>query len=150
MRGGSVLVRLRRIERCRRAAGCREDGFTLLEVLVALGILGLSLSVLLGVFGMALDRTRAYRSRTAAEHLAQVLLLQAETVDPSELADRHGTAAPDLAWAIKTSPYGAAEDRNAWQGAPVQILVQVQWQDHGRTRALSLSTLRIVSGGGHD
>lgn len=128
----------------------REAGFTLLEVLVALGILGMSLTVLLGVFTMALDRTRASQTRAVAEHLAHTLLLQAEKIDPSELIDKHGTADPGFAWSIKTTPYGTTEDRNAWQDKPTRILVNVQWKDHGRDRVISLSTLRIVPEGKRD
>ncbi len=144
-----MLVRLRRVVLRRKKTRSYDDGFTLLEVLVALGILSMSLTVLLGVFTMALDRTHSNESRTSAEHLAEALLLQASTADPSALADSHGTQA-DVIWTIKTSPYGTSEDRSAWQSAPVRIVAEVQWQDHGRARALSLSTLRIVPGAGHD
>jgi general secretion pathway protein I len=138
----------RRVSR-RKKACSHDDGFTLLEVLVALGILAMSLTVLLGVFTMALDRTRSNESRTAAEHLAEALLLRAETTDVSALGDSHGTQS-DLTWTIKTSPYGTSEDRSAWQSAPLRIVAEVQWQDHGRARTLSLSTLRIAPGAGHD
>jgi prepilin-type N-terminal cleavage/methylation domain-containing protein len=146
---GHILVRLRRIV-LRRRQTCHDDGFTLLEVLVALGILGMSLSVLLGVFTMALDHTRSNQTRIVAERLAEAMLLQAETADASVPLDQRGDAAPNMRWTVKTTPYGGAEDRNAWQGTPKQILVQVQWQDHGRDRSLSLSTLKIVPGDGHD
>ena len=147
---GRIFAWVRRQIVCRHPATADDDGFTLLEVLVALGILGLSLSVLLGVFSMALNRTRANQSKTAAEHLAEALLLQAETADPAKLTDSHGTAATGLVWAIKTSPYGSADDRNGWQNAPAKIIVNVQWQDQGRARVLTLSTLKIVPGSGHD
>jgi general secretion pathway protein I len=127
----------------------RESGFTLLEVLVALAILGMSLSVLLGVFTMALDRTRSDQKKGASELLAKALLNETETIAPEDLRDRHGIAAQDLAWSIKVSPYGSPEDRQAWQNWPVQILVRVEWQDHGRARTLSLSTLRIAPEPGH-
>jgi prepilin-type N-terminal cleavage/methylation domain-containing protein len=126
-----------------------ESGFTLLEVLVALGILGMALSVLFAMFTTALDRTQANKTRVAAEHLAEALLLRAETSDPEALHDSRGTAAPTFEWTIKTTPYGSDADRQAWQGAPLHIRVDVQWNDHGRARTVSLSTLRIVPGGEH-
>jgi general secretion pathway protein I len=133
----------------RQATRRGDDGFTLLEVLVALGILGMSLSVLFAVFTTALDRTRANRTQLAAEHLAEALLLQAKTTDPKALHDSHGTVAPAFEWNIKTTPYGTDVDRKAWQGLPLHIRVDVRWDDHGRSRTMSLSTLRIVPGGEH-
>jgi general secretion pathway protein I len=145
---GGICRQVNRGER-RVQRRTQEDGFTLLEVLVALGILGMSLSVLFAVFGAALDRTQTNKTRIAAEHLAEALLLQAETIDPKALHDSHGTAAPAFEWTVKTAPYGSDADRQAWSGVLLKVSVDVRWDDHGRSRSLSLSTLRIVPGGEH-
>ena len=44
----------------------REEGFTLLEVMVALSILGVALTVLFGVFANNLARSRETQSRLEA------------------------------------------------------------------------------------
>ncbi len=132
-----------------RHDGVREGGFTLLEVLVALGILGMSLSVLLGVFSLALDRTRESRQKEAAYSLAEALLLKAETTPSAEIKDATGFAEPQLRWRLHVQDYGSDQDRAHWQGHPVEVWVTVNWEDHGRTRSVSLSTLRFQPGPNH-
>lgn len=127
-----------------------DSGFTLLEVLVALAILGLSLSVLLGTFTLALDRVRAHETNTAAQNLAQALLLKMETAEPSEVTNVSGTVDAKLHWRIQVQDYGNAQDHDNWRQRVMQVRVTVTWEDHGRDRSVSLSTLRLLPENGHD
>lgn len=124
------------------------DGFTLLEILIALAILGLSLSVVFGSFSLALDRTRAAKTKSAAEQLARTLLLQSETTDPAALKNQNGQTTDHLTWRVQISDYGSAEERTAWKGDAKDILVLVSWEDHGSTRSVSLHSMRLVKGDG--
>lgn len=125
-----------------------SEGFTLLEILVALAILGLSLSVVFASFSLALDRTRASQTNSAAEHLARALLLQSETADPAALKNQSGETGGHLTWQVRIADYGSAEDRAAWTNDAKDIFVRVSWKDHGRTRSVSLRSLRLVKGDG--
>lgn len=119
------------------------DGFTLLEILVAIAILGLSLSVLLGTFTLALDRARESRTKEAAQALAQALLLRVETAAPDDIRPEAGAQSP-LYWRIAVQDFGSAEDRQSWKERALQVRVTVFWNDHARKRSLSLSTLRLL------
>ncbi len=151
--GGSVMVGSARRGtsswRIGRAGGYRsmsdarsEQGFTLLEVLVALAIAVLSFAVLFRLIAADLDRTRAARDQTEAAALLQSLLAQ------SALAPMPGVtrgAFPNgYAWRVEVAPYtddGAAAD------GPVDamtVAATVSWQDGGLTRSRSLTTLRAV------
>ncbi|HEY5337640.1 MAG TPA: type II secretion system protein [Rhizomicrobium sp.] len=137
-------IRTRRHAPDRASPDNGDGGFTLLEVLVALAILGMSLAVLLGVFSQALNRTRENQRRADAYSLAQTLLLQTETALPSTLKDRTGASGSGLHWTVRFQDYGGAQDRANWQQRAVRISTLVRWDDHGRDRSASLSTLRLL------
>jgi general secretion pathway protein I len=123
-----------------------EAGFTLLEVLVALGVLSLSLTVLWAVFSQGLDRTREDQTRMAARSLAQSLLADAETMPPSLLKTETGET-NGFTWRIALSPYGSSDERQAWTLSPTNIAIEVSWADHGRDRMITLTTLRLLPKG---
>ena len=122
----------------------RERGFTLVEVLVALTILAVSLTVLFAVFGHSLARNEESRSRMAARTLASSLLAQAEASPTLSLGEATGHAEPDLAWRLDVQPYGSDADREAWPGNPAQISATVVWGERGPGQMLTLSTLRLL------
>jgi general secretion pathway protein I len=133
------------VSKAKPAPSAAADGFTLLEILVALAILAMSLTVLLSTFSLALDRTSASKTRDQAQALAKTLLLQAEVAPPAELGDRTGEN-QTMRWRLHVSPYGTTEERAAWRTQPAEVVVTVWWDDHGRTRALSLQSLTTLSG----
>jgi len=124
--------------------GAGERGFTLIEVLVALTILAVSLTVLFGIFGHALARNQESQSRMAARTLAASLLAQAESAPSLSVGAVTGRTAPDLAWRIDVRPYGTDEDLQAWPGQAAEISATVAWGARGPGQTLTLSTLRLL------
>lgn len=121
-----------------------ERGFTLIEVLVALTILAVSLTVLFGIFGHALARNQESQSRMAARTLASSLIAQAESAPQLSMGTVTGRAAPDFSWRIDVRPYGKDEDRQSWPGVAAQISATVVWGERGPGQTLTLSTLRLL------
>jgi general secretion pathway protein I len=115
-----------------------------MEVLVALAILAMSLGILLGVFSQALDRVREGQIEASAYNLAKSLLLRAETADPSDFKETQGVSGPDLRWRIHVQDYGSEQDRTNWPQRAVQVSTVVSWEDHGRDRFVTLSTMRLL------
>ncbi|HEY3779321.1 MAG TPA: type II secretion system protein [Rhizomicrobium sp.] len=120
-----------------------QSGFTLIEVLVALSILGVSLAVLLSIFLQGLDRARESKSESGARVLAQSLLSQARSTANPAIGTSDGKSNQFL-WRLQVLPYGTAADRAAWQENAAQIVATVSWHGDGGMRSISLSTLRVL------
>ncbi len=122
----------------------QQSGFTLIEVLVALAILGISLAVLLHIFSESLDRARESQNEIAASAIAQSLLADAGPSMPLVTGDTEGKTADGYAWRLHIEPYGTEDDRRAWKMNALFLTVTVGWKDGSKTRTMSLTTMRAV------
>lgn len=122
----------------------RADGFTLLEVLVALTVLGVALTVLFGIFGHSLSRSRETLSRLEARTAAAALLAQAETAPALKYGETQGHLSSGLDWRLSVRPYGDDKDRQAWPAAAAQVVATIRWGEHGDGQTFTLSTLRLM------
>lgn len=131
----------------------RRDGFTLIEVVLSLGLLLLGATAILGLlsFGAALARTAELRSLSAAAADAVVLDLE-ETLfplepdggagEPEAVVDRPVPGHPGLVYSARPSP---RPDEGA--GGPtreVRVDVEIRWKARGRPRTFSVLLLREV------
>jgi general secretion pathway protein I len=118
----------------------RSEGFTLVEVLVALAIVAIAFGVALGVLSGGL-------SRLDHDHNVQHALLVAQ----SELArvgqdvavadgEIRGEGESGFAWRIAISPYGAA----AGGLAAHRVVVTVGWHEGWQPREVRLETIRLA------
>lgn len=139
-------IRLPRNElSCRRLAARADEGFTLLEVLVALTILSISLGVLFAIFSRSLDRARTNRGEMQARVLAQSLLEQTAVADLVHVGVTQGHDSNGLSWTLRVEPFGSAEDRATWHLKPVAVAATVTWSD-AQEHSLTLKTLRLAAG----
>jgi general secretion pathway protein I len=122
----------------------REGGFTLLEVLVALTILGVALTVLFAVFGHSLARAREAQSRMEARTIAQGLLAQAQTAPTVAVGETSGRSGSGMEWRFDVERYGGDQDTQAWPAQAVEMTATVRWGDKGNGQSFSLCTLRLV------
>ena len=123
----------------------REDGFTLIEVLVALAIIGLALGAVAGVFGVGLTaHETASAAETALAIAEEQLSLAAATPHPGAA---NGVFANRFTWQATVAPYRdpANKAADAPTAAPplYRIAVSVAWNDGRHMREVSLSTLRL-------
>ena len=117
-----------------------QSGFTLVEVLIALAILGLSFTVLYGIMSDDLDRTRRARDEAVAISLLQSTLALAEA--QARPQDAEGDAGNGFAWHVTVDPAGGA--RADWPVDAVTVTATVSWRDGKMLRTRSLSELRVV------
>jgi general secretion pathway protein I len=129
----------------RSRTGDHEDGFTLIEVLVALAILSVSLATLLGIFMEGLERTRQNQDEMAARILAQSLLAQAGAVANPQLGEKTGRTNTGMQWRLDLHSLGAGPTSGVTMAA---VTASVYWRGSGGERSLTYSTLRPIPGGG--
>lgn len=119
-----------------------SEGFTLIEVLIAVAILGVSLAVILSGFSTSLDRMQETRDRTAALALAQSLMDRVGVDLPMSEGRREGTSEDGrLAWRIESESYGSDADRDAWPAEAYEVAASVSWQDGAES--IELRSLKV-------
>jgi general secretion pathway protein I len=120
-------------------------GFTLIEVLVALAIIGLALGALAGVFSTGLAGHETASAAEAALAVAEEQLALASAEPRPGAAS--GVFANRFAWHTAITPYADSDAKapDAPSALPslYRIAVSVAWHDGRRTREVSLSTLRL-------
>jgi type II secretion system protein I len=116
-----------------------RDGFTLLEVIVALAILGAGLLGLLELLSGSLRLSGGARDVTAASVYASQRLEEALLAPRLEEGVETGLFGENYRWTTEIS-FLAEEELPVFR--PVRIQVTVSWGDGTRERAVSLAATR--------
>lgn len=119
------------------AARRREDGFTLLEVLVAFAILTFALSALLLAFATGLRTTGRSAAIATATLQAQSLMDQVGNTIPLREADLSGVLEDGARWKVAVVPF----DTGDFGGAAYRVEIDVA-SDGGRS--VTLTSLRLA------
>lgn len=121
-----------------------QTGFSLLEVLVAFAILAVSLGVLMQIFSQATLATLVSAQYSRAASLAEARLNAVGTAIPLEEGAVSGDPENGIAWEVTIVPlsFGDASLPDP-PATPYRVNATALWQDAGRVRALTLSTLRL-------
>lgn len=125
--------------------GAAAAGFTLIEVLLALAIVGLALGALAGVFSNGLLGHQTASDAEAALSVAEEqLALAAATLQPGTT---RGNFAGRFAWQATVSRYRDDGDKDADIPTTLpqlyRVAVSVSWRDGYRSRQVALQTLRL-------
>lgn len=133
-----------RNQNCPRAA---DSGFTLLEVLVAVAIVGVALVMLLRLHLLSLDATLAAQDLTTAVLLAEGKLATFMAQSPREGEDEGQFDGPGLerfSWTTSVIDYdidlGVQNDGREEAIGLRHVTVSVHWRDGSRNRSYSLET----------
>lgn len=127
-----------------------QSGYTLIEVVVAFGVLALALTLLLGTLSGATRQVRdADLAGRAALH-AQSLLDQVGVGEALQPGTREGAFERGrYRWTLAVVPYreasAAAQPQAVAQPELMQLLLTVQWGPDPRRERLQLRTLRLVA-----
>ncbi|HUR26611.1 MAG TPA: hypothetical protein VM509_00375 [Planctomycetota bacterium] len=131
-------------------------GFTIVEVVIAMGLFLLGMSCVLGLlsFGAALTRTASLRNESASaieavvadleEHLFP-LVKQGDSVTvgpPAEIVDRPVPGRPDVTYSAKATPDPAQKD---YPGGALEYRVDVTmgWKSAGESQQKKFTTLCV-------
>ena len=128
----------------RPVRGSQPSGFTLLEVLVALAILGLALGALLQAFAGGLRRLTALDDYATAVMQARSEMDRLGAQLPLAEGQYSGSFADGMAWTARLRRYevGRSGGDAGLAVIPYEITVTVSWGQH---RALTLTSLRLAS-----
>jgi general secretion pathway protein I len=132
----------------RRHAACDPGGFTLLEVLLAIGILALALPILLGLRNWDLNLHSRAADITAATMLAQEKLIEAELLPVYPVGETTGDFRnPPPGYQVPGDIAERAE-RYRWKRiitttpltAVREVKIQILWQQGATDEVLEAST----------
>jgi general secretion pathway protein I len=120
-----------------------DDGFTLLEVIVALAILAFSSSVVFEVISNGIWRTRQAETGAQADLLVQSLLAEVGAEIPLREGQATGQFAGGFGWRLRIERFGDATDRQQWPLSAYTVMAEVLWDDASEKRSVTVKTLRL-------
>lgn len=103
----------------------RRLGFTLVEVVIALGVISFALVAILGLFPVAMDAAKSSRNETRAAAIAQYIFEQLNTQQPDRASLPLGTNA------ISTAPTDGNQLVNLTTNTGVQFIRFVAYNESG-------------------
>jgi general secretion pathway protein I len=125
---------------------CSKAGFALVEVLVALAILALALTVLVSVLADGTGRAGHAEKQARALLHAQSLLAAVGAEVALQQGRTSGRFEDGSRWHLTIEAHGDAADRRAWPVGAYRVSVEVAWVHAGQERSLVLTTLRLGTG----
>jgi general secretion pathway protein I len=120
-----------------------QDGFTLVEIIVALAILALCLSVLLPTISDALWHTSEAEAQAEAASMARSLLAQAGGTVPLREGEAAGQLDNGFRWRLRMEGYGGGANLQVLPIRAYRVMAEVLWNDARRERSVVLTTLRV-------
>ena len=121
----------------------RQQGFSLLEILVAFSILAISLSILLKIFSSGVNTAVIAENYTVATQIAESLMAKTGIEAPLTEGERSGIEDEKYHWQVNVSqlPPDVFEEGVMTELMAVQVIVD--WgEDNQNNRSIELNTVR--------
>lgn len=123
-----------------------QQGFSLLEILVAFSILAFSLTILLNIFSSGLRRTIVSEEYQKAVIIAQSRLAAAGVEEPLENGGQDGAAEGKYFWSVQVQAFdldAMGLDFEDEKLLPYQVTVTVEWLAGRNNRQFELTTIKL-------
>ncbi|KJV06621.1 general secretion pathway protein GspH [Methylocucumis oryzae] len=125
----------------------KQQGFSLLEILIAFAILAISLTILLKIFSAGTNTAIVAEEYTTAVQIAESLMTQVGVATRIQPGETSGDENERYHWRILITPYlpdPNLVDIKQLKLLMYQVVVTVSWSDGGDgERQLELSTLKL-------
>jgi general secretion pathway protein I len=125
-----------------------QGGFSLIEAIVALAIVGLALAAIAGVFSTGLRGHETAEGVDAALALAESKLAEAEAIATLRPGRSEGVFGGRYEWRLVVAPYqdeaAGPVDRIAKSLRLYRIEATAAWNDGHNRRQISLATMRLA------
>lgn len=141
-----------------------HKGFSLLEILVAFGIMAVALTIVLRIFGSGVNTAINSEDYTIATQIAESLMARTGTEIPLNVGEMRGTEINKYEWSVRMQPVptpafaltqrggsqrlksqGTAPEQEANPLQMVSVQVLVSWgNDDERRRVLELKTIKLL------
>lgn len=122
------------------------NGFTLLEIVVAMAIVGLGVVTLLELFSMGLRLAARSTTRTEANTYARQVMDEVLARRTLQDGSERGRAEPNRHWTLQIQPVQQSDQTltlsNDWELKEISLDMAVM--DGDRERHVELRTLRLV------
>jgi general secretion pathway protein I len=129
----------------------KQQGFSLLEILIAFSILALSLGILLKIFSGGVNTAMVAEDYTVAVEIAESLVAKTGTEIPLDDYQSSGEENKKYHWQLAISPFAVNAEGFDPKTLPAQLYkvhVIVAWgegEGGGDDRQLQLTTLKLAS-----
>ena len=130
-----------------RARATRANGFTLLEVLAAIALLGIAFAILMQVAGGAIGLTGQAADASEAAMWARSKLDSAYVVEPLQPSHSAGRFDRKFEWQLDVTPWHATAADDPTPLQLYQLDLQVSWGAAAHPHIANFRTLRLLSRG---
>jgi len=132
-----------------------QKGFTLLEILLAISILGVALTVIMQQFSAGLRIGQASKTYTTATAYAKQKLEEFQLEEEMEEGEEVGDFDDGYTWKVSVLPYEdymeeaveSGEDEELFEHLPLEMYrleSVVYWMEGEKEKSVSLVTLKTV------
>ncbi|MCK5356175.1 MAG: type II secretion system protein [Methyloprofundus sp.] len=124
----------------------RQQGFSLLEILIAFSILAFSLGILLNIFSGGLRRTIVSEEYQQALIIPQSKLAAVGVEGELEGAGGQGKVQEKYSWFVQVQPFNSEKmglDEEQVKLTPYQVTVRVEWSAGKNDRQVELTTIKL-------
>ena len=129
------------------AAQLLQQGFSLLEILIAFSILAFSLTILLNIFSSGLRRALVSEEYQQAVIIAQSKLAAAGVEEALDDGTQQGEIQQKYFWSVQVQAFNLEKmglDLEEESILPYQVTVTVEWLAGKSNRQLELTTIKLA------
>lgn len=121
----------------------RREGFTLLEILVALALLGIAITVILQLFSTNLRALSVSGDYVSAALRAEAKM--SDILEDTDLKEKSWSEVTDEGYRFDASVTEMLKERTEnLQVRMLEITLTTQWLEGSKTKYLTLKTLKVV------